>query len=130
MKRYVRSKRVAQVHEQVQHLRLDRDVERRHRFVAHQELGLDGQRARDADACALAARELVRVAAREARIEPDPLQQLRDVVGGPRRPRRGRARAAPRRRCRSRACADSATQTGPGRSSGSDGAPPASVVIG
>ena len=29
----------AQVHEQVEHLRLDRDVERRHRLVADQEAG-------------------------------------------------------------------------------------------
>ena len=39
-------------------------------------LRLDGQRARDADALALAARELVRIAVRVARQEPDVAQQL------------------------------------------------------
>ena len=52
-----------QVLQQVDHLRLDRDVERRHRLVADDQLGLDGERAGDADALALAAGELVRVAA-------------------------------------------------------------------
>ena len=52
----------AQLHEQVEHLRLDRDVERRDGFVADQEFGLDRERARDADAGALPAGELVRIA--------------------------------------------------------------------
>ena len=46
--------------EQVDDLRLDRDVERRHRLVGDDEVGVDRERARDADALALAARELVR----------------------------------------------------------------------
>jgi hypothetical protein len=49
-----------QVLHQVQDLRLHRDVERRGRLVADQELGVGGQRARDRDALALAAREFVR----------------------------------------------------------------------
>ena len=53
----------AQLHEQVEHLRLDRDVERGDRLVADQELGLHRERAGDADAGALAAGELVRIAA-------------------------------------------------------------------
>ena len=53
---------VLQIHEQVDDLRLDRDVERADRLVAHDELGLHGERARDADALPLAAGELVRVA--------------------------------------------------------------------
>ena len=56
---------LAQRHEKVQHLRLHRDVKRRDGFVADQQLGLDGERAGDADARALPARELVRVASRE-----------------------------------------------------------------
>jgi hypothetical protein len=43
-----------QVHHQVDDLRLDRDVQRRHRLVGH-DLGLERQRARDGDALALAA---------------------------------------------------------------------------
>ena len=70
----------AQLHEQVEHLRLDRDVERRDRFVADQELRLHRERARDADAGALAAGELVRIAVAIARIEPDAAQHLVDIV--------------------------------------------------
>ena len=43
-----------QVAQQVQHLRLDRHVERRDRLVGDDELRLDGQRPRNADARALA----------------------------------------------------------------------------
>ena len=48
--------------QQVQHLRLDGHVQCRHRLVAHDELRVHGQGARDAHALALAARELVGVA--------------------------------------------------------------------
>src|SRR5258708_39282833 len=51
-----------QVLQQVDDLRLDRDVERGDRLVQHQEARGHGQRARDSDPLALAARELVRVA--------------------------------------------------------------------
>ena len=54
---------VLQVLQQVDHLRLDRHVERRDRLVADDQLGLERQRAGDADALALAAGEFVRVAA-------------------------------------------------------------------
>src|SRR6266568_1223443 len=50
------------VGQEIEHLRLDRDVERAHGLVEHEELRLDGERARDADALALASRQLVRVA--------------------------------------------------------------------
>ena len=53
-----------QVLEQVDDLRLDRDVERRHRLVADDEVWLGGERAGDADALALAAGEFVRPAMR------------------------------------------------------------------
>ncbi len=65
-----------QVLQQVHHLRLHRDVERRHRFVADDELRLDGERARDRDALPLAAGELVRVALRVRRRQADDAQQL------------------------------------------------------
>src|ERR1041384_1083570 len=46
------AERAAPVGEQVQHLRLHRDVERRDRLVADQQLGAERERARDADALA------------------------------------------------------------------------------
>ena len=65
-----------QVLEQVDHLRLDRDVERRDRLVADDQLRLDRERARDADALALAAGELVRIAAHVVGLQADGLEQL------------------------------------------------------
>ena len=51
----------ADFREQRQHLRLYRDIEGRHCLVGHQQIGLDGERARNADALALAAGKFVRV---------------------------------------------------------------------
>ena len=51
-----------QVGQQVEHLRLHRHVERRHRLVGHHQPGAEHQRTRNGDALALAAREHVRVA--------------------------------------------------------------------
>ena len=68
-----------EVLEQVEDLRLDRDVERRDRLVADDQLRAQGERARDADSLALAARELVRIAVREARVEADDVEQLADA---------------------------------------------------
>ncbi len=62
MNRYGEAELVLQVLEQVEDLRLDRDVERRDRLVADDQLRLERERAGDADPLALAARELVRVA--------------------------------------------------------------------
>ena len=64
-----------QVAQQVQHLRLDRHVERRHGLVGDQQLRAQRERARDADALALAAGELVRVAVVVLRVQPDRLHQ-------------------------------------------------------
>ena len=75
-----------QVLQQVDHLRLDRDVERRDRLVADDQLGLDRERAGDADALALAAGEFVREAAHVVGLQADRLEQL--------------ARPAPRARLR------------------------------
>ena len=79
-----------QLLQQVDDLRLDRHVERRHRLVADDEVRLDRERAGDADALALAAGELVRVAVGEVRVQAD------DRAAAP-----GRAPAAP---CRWPAC--------------------------
>src|SRR3954453_23824128 len=64
-----------QVLEQVEDLRLDRDVERRDGLVTHDQLRVQGECARDADALALPAGELVRVAIDEVGAEPDRVEQ-------------------------------------------------------
>ena len=110
---------VLQVVEQVDHLRLDRDVERGDRLVGDDQLRVQRQRACDADPLALPARELVRVAVDVIGRQPDHLEQLAA-------PARGSARADPAggsgtgpRGSARPACAGSATRTGPGRSSAS-----------
>ena len=55
---------VLQVLEQVDHAGLDRHVERGHWLVEHEQVGVEREGARDADALALPAGELVRVAVR------------------------------------------------------------------
>ena len=72
---------VLQVAHQVEDLRLHRDVERRGRLVADDELGIAGKRARDRDALALAAGELVRVFRAVRGIEADELEQIADLAG-------------------------------------------------
>ena len=68
-----------QVAQQVEDLRADRHVERRHRLVGDEEPRLDGERSGDADALALAAAELVREAPGEARVEADEVEHLGDA---------------------------------------------------
>ena len=72
------SNSLLQVLQQVDDLRLDRHVERGDRLVGHQQLGAQGERPGDADALALAAGELVRVAVVVLRVEADDLEQLLD----------------------------------------------------
>src|SRR5205085_4750532 len=62
--------------EQVDHLRLDRDVERGDRLVEQDQLGVDGERSGYSDPLALAAGELVREAVEMLRAETYSLQQL------------------------------------------------------
>src|SRR5512133_165652 len=62
--------------EEVDDLRLDRDVERRDGLVGDDEVGVDRERAGDPDPLALTARELVRKARAGVGREPDGLQQL------------------------------------------------------
>ena len=71
-----RSCSLAQLGEQVEDLRLHDDVERRCRLVEYQQPRVGRQCARDHDALALAAGQLVRVAARQRRREPDLGEQL------------------------------------------------------
>ena len=65
-----------QVFHDVEHLRLHRHVKRRGRLVAHQKLGLGGQRAGDRDALALPARELVRILHHVQRRQAHGLEQI------------------------------------------------------
>ena len=69
-----------QLHQHVDHLRLDRHVERRHRLVADHQAGLERQRARDADALALSAGELVRIPLGHVGQQAHRGQQLRHAV--------------------------------------------------
>ena len=85
---------LAQVVQQVDDLRLDRDVERRDRLVGDDEARLDGERAGDADALPLPAGELVRIAPRVLGREADQREQL----GDPRRARRAGMQAVGRQR--------------------------------
>ena len=66
--------------DQVDDLRLNGDVEGRDRLVRHDEVGLGGERARNADALLLATRELVRVAVDEALAEADRGHQFANHV--------------------------------------------------
>ena len=71
---------VLEAREQVDDLRLDRDVERGDRLVEHDHRRVERQRAGDADPLPLAAGELVREAVAVLGAEPDRAQQLRDPL--------------------------------------------------
>ena len=68
-----------QIHQQVDDLRLHRDVERRDRLVEHQERRIEGQRAGQADSLALTAAEFVRISLEMRGIEADEAEQFRDA---------------------------------------------------
>lgn len=63
--------------EQPQDLRLNRDVQRRHRFVGDQQLRLEHERARKGDALPLPAGEGVRHPVCGGGVETDPAEQFR-----------------------------------------------------
>ena len=69
---------VLQIAQQVQDLRADRHIQRRHRLVADDEFRFHRERAGNGDALALAAGEFVGIATRKARLEPDQAQQFLD----------------------------------------------------
>ncbi len=72
-----------QLEQEIEHLGLHGLVERGDRLVEHQQLGIEHQRARDVDALALAAAQLVRVPATvETRVEPDAPQQRAGALAG------------------------------------------------
>ena len=70
--------------EQIHDLRLDRDVERRYRLVAEDQRRLQGQRAGNANALALSAREFVRIAVGHVGQQAHHVEQLGDLlaIGG------------------------------------------------
>jgi hypothetical protein len=69
-----------EVLEEVDHLRLDRHVQRGDGLVADDELGADGEGPCDADALPLPARELVRVAPHVIRVETHRLEEVGDLL--------------------------------------------------
>jgi len=68
--------------EEIDDLRLDRDVECRHRLVRDDEVGIERDCAGQADALALAARELVRVTPGRIGREADDLQEVANLCVG------------------------------------------------
>src|SRR5689334_18343648 len=69
-----------QLFEQVDDLCLDTHIQRRHRFITDDELRLDCQSSCDADALALTAGELVRIAIDEVRVKTYQTKQLLDSL--------------------------------------------------
>src|SRR6202051_4127560 len=69
-----------QVLQEIDDLGLDRYIQRRHRLVADDQFGFDRERTRDADALALTAGKLVRMAAHVIRLQPDGLEQMHDTL--------------------------------------------------
>ncbi len=70
--------------EEVDDLRLDRDIERTHGFIADDEFGPQSDRTSDGDPLSLASTELVRIAVRRSTVEPDGLEEF-GRAGAPRR---------------------------------------------
>ena len=89
-KRYVSDEPLLQLAEEVEDLRLDRDVDGGDGLVEHDEARMERERPCDADALALAARELAGVCGGVLLPEADELEQLGDT---PSAGRRGRATA-------------------------------------
>ncbi len=103
----------------VQDLALDRDVERGRRLVGDDEVGIVEQRDGDRDALAHAAGELMRIRleALVGRRNADLHQRLARALARRRLRSRSRARGSPRSSARRCAGPDSASSSGPGRSS-------------
>src|SRR4030088_1524596 len=69
-----------QILQEIDDLGLDRYIQCRHRLIADNEFGFDRERARDTDALALTAGELVRMAAHVIRLQADGFQQIHDAL--------------------------------------------------
>ena len=70
-----------QTGQEVDHLRLDRDVERAHWLIANDQIRVDSDRPGDPDPLALHTAELARVSAREAGSRPTSDRSSRTLVG-------------------------------------------------
>src|SRR5690606_32631640 len=70
----------AQIHEKVENLRLNGDVQCGNGLVADQHGRLDSECARDSDTLALPAAELVRIALSQRRIQPSAFQLGTHIV--------------------------------------------------
>ena len=77
----MRFSRCLQIEQQVQDLRLHRNVQRGDRLVGDDQARVDRQRARDADALALTAAEGVREALHVLGAQAHQLQQLGHLIG-------------------------------------------------
>ncbi len=64
------------VAQEIEHLRLDRNIEGGHGFVEHQHFRIERQCARNVDPLALAAAQLMGIAVGQTLVEPDERQQL------------------------------------------------------
>ncbi len=69
-----------QIAQQIEHLRLNRDIQRRDRLVGDDESRVERERAGDADALSLAAAKLVWIAVQDIRIHADDLEQVAHTV--------------------------------------------------
>ena len=69
-----------QVHQQIDDLRLDRHIQRRHRFVADDEFRAQRQGTRDTDALALATGKFMRIGVYQLGTQTHPFEQARDTV--------------------------------------------------
>src|SRR5262245_65960273 len=68
-----------QVEQQLDHLRLDRHVERRDRFVGDDQSRIERERTGDADSLTLSSAELVPIPQSVCRLEANQLEQLGDA---------------------------------------------------
>jgi hypothetical protein len=68
--------------EEVEHLGLDADVEGRHRFIEHDDLGSERERAGDTNSLALSSGELVRIAVAVFGEQTNSGEKVGDAVGG------------------------------------------------
>src|SRR5689334_9919398 len=68
---------------QIEDLSLDRDIERRDRFVTHNQLRLDGQRSGDADALPLTSGKFVRITICVFGAQTDEFQELDYALASP-----------------------------------------------
>src|SRR5579885_2745541 len=68
-----------QIEQQIEYLRLDRDIEGADRLIGDQQSRLRRQRPRDTDALALAAREIGRIPGRRGGRQSDHLEELGDA---------------------------------------------------